>query len=123
MSDSPVKKKMNVKKIVIMAVLSIILLLSAATAVLIWIARDTLMWNSSYPIQIASTSIDTSNMTGFAADALHLVQTIEQVHPIFIMDGYLSDDYEAIRDEFLLLSQGDITRQDFVFAAGDMLLH
>jgi len=117
MSDSPVKKKVNAKKIAIITVFAVILTLIVAIAVLVWTSRDILMWNNSHPIRIAGTSLDTSGLSGFAADALYLVQTIEQVHPIFVIDGYLPENYEAIRDEFLLYAQGDITRQEFIFAS------
>jgi len=57
-------------------------------------------------------------LSGFAADASFLVQTVEQVHPIFIIEGMLPEEYEDMRDTFLAYSKNyDITKENFVFAA------
>ncbi|MCL2575261.1 MAG: S41 family peptidase [Defluviitaleaceae bacterium] len=53
----------------------------------------------------------------FATDALYLVQLVERTHPIFVVDGWLPDNYEQMRDEFLTYTQNpDITRLEFAFA-------
>jgi len=117
MVDNTVKKGANAVKVIIAAVSVIVLVLIAAVAVLVWHSRDSLMWNNSHPVQISGTSIDMSGLSGFAADAFYLVQMVEQVHPIFIIEGYLPDNYEAVRDEFLLYAQGNITRREFAFAS------
>lgn len=52
----------------------------------------------------------------FASDAALLVETIEQVHPIFLMPEMLTAEHKAARDALLALDE-DITRQDFEFAA------
>ena len=52
----------------------------------------------------------------FFADALLFIETIEAVHPIFILDGMLPEYYEAFRDEFLSKAAVPITRSDFVLA-------
>ena len=57
-------------------------------------------------------------LTGFAADAQFLVERIEATHPIFVVDGWLGDDYDDIRSWFLTYAQNpNITRLDFAFAA------
>ena len=53
----------------------------------------------------------------FGIDAIYMVNMIEEVHPIFIIDGMLPDNYEEVRDEFLAYAANDISRQQFVFAA------
>lgn len=53
----------------------------------------------------------------FARDAAYMIKCIEVAHPIFIVDGMLPENYSAVRDEFLEYAQGEISRQDFVFAA------
>ena len=56
-------------------------------------------------------------IANFATDALHLVEIIEQTHPIFVADGWLAEDYGLIRDEFLLYAQNPyLTGLDFAFA-------
>ncbi|MCL2839220.1 MAG: S41 family peptidase [Defluviitaleaceae bacterium] len=62
-------------------------------------------------------SFGATHQSGLAADALQLVRTIEATHPIFIFDDMLPDDYEVRRDEFLTYVLGDITLEDFVWAA------
>lgn len=56
-------------------------------------------------------------MTGYGKDALYLVEMIERVHPIFIMDGYLPDNYYAVRDEFLAMARNTTCRREFIFGA------
>ena len=51
-----------------------------------------------------------------AAEALYLVELIETVHPIFIIEGMLPDNYDAVRAEFLSYAAGPINRIDFAFA-------
>jgi len=108
---------MKAKKIVVRSILGVVAAVVLAAAVLLWLSRDYLMWNRSHPLQVTATTLDTSGFSGFAADALRMVEMIERVHPIFIMEGYLPAYYEAMRDEFLRYARGDITRQDFIFAA------
>lgn len=46
------------------------------------------------------------------------MELVEETHPIFIVDGWLPDNYEDIREEFLAYAQNpNITRLDFAFAA------
>jgi hypothetical protein len=52
----------------------------------------------------------------FASDAAFLVETIETVHPIFLMPEMLPDTYEAARSNLLAVSN-DASTQAFVFAA------
>ena len=53
----------------------------------------------------------------FATDALYLVRFVEENHPIFVLDDWLPDDYEVIRDKFLAYTRNEsITQTDFVFA-------
>ncbi|MCL2704158.1 MAG: S41 family peptidase [Defluviitaleaceae bacterium] len=59
----------------------------------------------------------TEHLEGFATDALYMVQMIERIHPIFIVEGWLPDEYETVRDEFLTYAQNDISTTEFAFAA------
>ena len=58
-----------------------------------------------------------AHQSGLAADGLHLVRMIEASHPIFVVEGMLADDYEAVREEFLNYVSQDISLDDFTWAA------
>ena len=45
----------------------------------------------------------------FASDASLLVDAVEEVHPIFILDGLLPDYYQRLREEFLAYTAVPIT--------------
>ena len=85
---------------------------------------ETILYEPPYDIYETANVYEPSylqvsaDLTGFAADAVYLVELIEATHPIFVVDGWLGDDYEDIRDEFLEYALNpDITRFDFTFAA------
>jgi len=109
------KKRSKVLKRIIIAISALAILTVAALALLLWLSRDYLVWNNSPRPVIAPITV--SVMTGYGADALYLVQMAEQVHPIFIMDGYLPNNYEIVRDEFLNAAQNATSRQEFILAA------
>ena len=52
----------------------------------------------------------------FSTDAALVVETIEKVHPIFILDGLLPDYYETFREEYLAITAEPITRTVFALA-------
>ena len=56
-------------------------------------------------------------MTEYYDDARHLVNTVEDVHPIFLARArMLPENYAAAREEFLVTAKNDIDKKDFVFA-------
>ena len=57
-----------------------------------------------------------NDLVDFSSDARLLVQTIEDTHPIFIIDGMLSADYATIRDEYLRITSDIMTETGFIFA-------
>ena len=116
-TDSTKPKKRKWLKRLIITLSVIVGLLILATAAFLFISRDYLVWNNSPRPEVAPISVNSADMTSYGADALYLVQMIERVHPIFIVEGYLPDDYTAIRDEFLAVAQNTTSRQEFVFAA------
>ena len=69
-----------------------------------------------YPEQVPEQSEEPVALTPLAIEALHLVELVEAVHPIFIIEGMLPDNYEAIRDEFLSYTVGPIGIIEFAFA-------
>ena len=63
----------------------------------------------------------------FSKDARKIVDMVEQAHPIFILQGIaneydlpkmpvLTEDYQAIRDEYLSITSDDMTRAEFTWA-------
>ena len=112
-----VKKKRKALKITIIVISALVALLVIATIVLLWLSRDYLVWNNSPRPEVAQITVDERAMTGYGEDALYLVRIIEETNPIFIVEGYLPDDYTLIRDEFLELAKNTTSRQEFVFAA------
>jgi len=52
----------------------------------------------------------------FFSDAMLLVETIEDTHPIFLMDGMLPDDYDERRQAFLNEAAQDMTVEEFELA-------
>jgi hypothetical protein len=112
------KKKKAIKKVILTVLISIIFIPSIAILGF-WIFSGRPSFGS---IDNTRTLPDdffemSQQLEGYAADALYLVQMIENIHPIFIIDGWLPDDYEAIRDEFLAYTKNDITEKEFTFAA------
>jgi len=107
----------KILKRIIIAISILVLLVVAALAVLLWMSRDYLVWSGSPRPEVVPITVNAANRTGYGADALYLVQMIERVHPIFIVEGYLPDDYAAVRDAFLEVAQNTTSRQEFVFAA------
>jgi len=57
-----------------------------------------------------------AHQNGFAKDGLLYVKTIEATHPIFVIEGLLSNDYETVRNEFLEYVLNDISKEDFIWA-------
>jgi len=49
----------------------------------------------------------------FSADVVFIVETVEDVHPIFIMEGLLPYYYDQRRTEFLAAAARPMTREDF----------
>ena len=116
MTETTTFKKRKTLKITLIALAALIVLLLVGL-LMVWIMSGRPSFGRVENITPPIT-IDTSDFTGFAVDALYLVQTIERTHPIFIVDGWLPYNYEIMRDEFLLYAQNpNITRLDFVFAA------
>lgn len=61
--------------------------------------------------------IQVANVFDFSSDAILLVETVEISHPIFIMDGFLPDNYAYERDAFLELTESILlTVTEFVWA-------
>ena len=117
------KAKPSIKKkifaIVLIAFAALILLVTAAVLV-IWDRFNRPSFHSSDTSQMRTMDFTGIEMypQSFATDALYLVRMVERTHPIFLLDGWLPDDYESIRDEFLLYAQTpDITTTEFAFAA------
>ena len=111
------QKKRKALKITMIVILSLVMLLVIATAALLWLSRDYLIWSGSSGPEVAQITVNEDDMTGYGADALYLVQMVERTHPIFIVEGFLPDDYVLIRDQFLELANNTTSRQEFVFAA------
>ena len=57
------------------------------------------------------------SLRDFSSDAQFLVDTVEAVHPIFVIDGFLPDNYEAVRATFLEETSGYMTLTDFILAS------
>jgi len=102
-------------------------MIGLVSVVVLLIALFIIIWNdfgrpsigiAKIKVQPTSIHVSENEQPSFFTDALYLVEIIEDTHPIFIIDGMLTDDYEEIRDEFLTYAQGDINRSDFVFEAG-----
>jgi len=64
---------------------------------------------------VAESEVDSSFMD-FSSDALLLVETIEDVHPIFIIDGMLPGYYEEWRAIYLAETAYPMTLTDFGLA-------
>jgi len=111
------QRRRKVLKRIIISVSVLIILIVAIPGLLLWLSRDYLVWNSNPRPDIAPIMVNAADMTGYGADALYLVQMAEQVHPIFIIENRLPDDYVAVRNEFLEVAQNVTTRQEFVLAA------
>jgi len=90
------KAKKIIKRIAIIILILLATLLSAAVALVLW-------WNSDSP-------------RDFSGDAAFIVETVEEVHPIFIIEGMLPDYYEDFRAEFLSVTANPMTRADFNLA-------
>ena len=110
------KKRKWLKRLII-TLSAIVGLFILGIGVVLFLSRDYLVWNNSPRPEVAPITFNAADMTGYGADALYLVQMIERTHPIFIVEGYLPDDYAARRDEFLTVAQNTTSRQEFVFAA------
>ena len=119
------EKKRNAKilKIVLIAFLSLLVVLVIAVIVF-WflVGRPSLRSVDASLMRTRDFAVEELSQVGFAGDAVHMVRTIEQTHPIFLpidqMYGLLPDDYEEIREWFLSYAQNpDITVTDFIFAA------
>jgi len=111
------KRKRKWLKRLIIAVSAVFALLLIAGAGSLWHFRDRLIWRSDPRPDVPSIAVDTENLSGFAVDALYLVQMVERVHPIFIMEGYLPENYAAVRDAFIDGARGFTTQSEFVLAA------
>ncbi|MCL2360882.1 MAG: S41 family peptidase [Defluviitaleaceae bacterium] len=116
-----VSKKNRITKILKIAAIA------AVALVILLVAAFLIVWNMSGRPSLNSANVahnrtmDFTNIEmnppSFATDALYLVRLIEQTHPTFIIDGWLSDDYEIIRAQFLEYTQNEnLTRLDFAFA-------
>ena len=110
------KRKKIVKRVMITISMFVVLVI-VGLGLLLWLSRDYLLWNNSPRPDVAPITANTTDMTGYGADALYLVQMAEQIHPIFVIEGFLPDDYVIRRDEFLEVAQNTISRQEFIFAA------
>ena len=105
-------------KRIIAAVLILLIIAALAIPISLRIFNISLIWNNQVtPPGFAPISLEGRELSGFAADALYMVEMFERVHPIFIVEGMLSEDYEAVRAEFLAYAQEDITLREFAFAA------
>ena len=51
-----------------------------------------------------------------SADAEHIVNVVEEIHPIFIMEGMLEDDYSERRYEYLETTKSLSSIEEFQFA-------
>ena len=57
-----------------------------------------------------------SNTFDLSSDAEFVVQMVEEIHPIFIMEGMLADDYAERRSEYLTSTKTLLHLNDFLFA-------
>jgi len=117
--ESNLLKKRKVGKIVLIAVLSFMAVILVA-ALIIWNHFGRPSFHSADVSEIRTMDFAGVVMCpqSFATDALYLVRLIEQTHPTFIVNGWLPDYYEEIRDEFLEYTQNEnLTKLDFAFAA------
>ena len=57
-----------------------------------------------------------SDLVDFGTDSRLFVETVEATHPIFIIDGMLSDDYATVREEYLQNTSEAMTETNFIFA-------
>jgi len=123
--STPMKKKRKWLKRLIIAVSStvFVLLLVAGTGFL-WLPRVGAAWLGVELVlrgdprpDVPRIAVNTRNLSGFAADALYLVQKVERVHPIFIIEGFLPENYAAIRDAFIDEAKNFTTLSEFVLAA------
>ena len=53
----------------------------------------------------------------FSVDAAYLVDMIEKTHPIFILEGMLLDNYDEMREEYLIATSGPISIREFYLAS------
>jgi len=114
-AEKVIKKKRRVLKTT--TIIFIPLGVLVATLVIFWHASGRPSLGRKEGIAPPIT-IDTSGFSGFAADALYMVQTIEQTHPIFIVERWLPYNYEIERDRFLQYANNPhITKTEFAFAA------
>jgi len=96
---------------------TLVLLLVSGFGFLQLIGGGEFVWPGDPRPDVPPIAVNTRNLSGFAADALHLVQTVERAHPIFIVEGFLPENYAAVRDAFIYEAKGFTTRSEFVLAA------
>ncbi|MCL1820344.1 MAG: S41 family peptidase [Oscillospiraceae bacterium] len=116
------KRKRKVLKRIIIAVPILVVLITLLAAFELWSSIGKPHFGFSDILgekSVANFDVKGSEeQIGYASDALYLVKMIEQTHPIFVVEGWLSEDYTDIRNEFLTYTRNrDITRLDFAFAA------
>jgi len=118
MENVKVARRKKPLKVVLISILSLFVLVIAAIFVLWFISgRPSLHRVDAAQMRTMDFTNVEMHPPGFAADALYLVQLVENTHPIFVTEGWLPSNYETIRDEFLVYaSDGNLTRQDFAFA-------
>jgi len=52
----------------------------------------------------------------YSSEAAYVVETVEAVHPIFVMEGFLPDNYNTFKAEYLDAASVPMSRTDFVLA-------
>ena len=121
--STPMKKKRKWLKGLIIAVPSaalaavLVLLLVSGIGFLRRIGGGEFVWPGDPRPDVPPIAVNTRNLSGFAADALYLVQMVERAHPIFIVEGFLPENYAAVRDAFIYEAKGFTTRSEFILAA------
>jgi len=121
--STPMKKKRKWLKGLIIAVPSaalvatLVLLLVSGFGFLRLIGGGEFVWPGDPRPDVPPIAVNTRNLSGFAADALYLVQMVERAHPIFIVEGFLPENYAAVRDAFIYEAKGFTRRSEFVLAA------
>ena len=120
MKKNSVSKRKTLK-VILISILAFFVLIALAVFILWFLnGKPSFGFSDVLGTRAAAYSDTASSLEreGFAADALYLVETLESSHPIFVIDGWLAEDYVDIRDEFLDYSRNNsITRLDFAFAA------
>ncbi|MCL2376344.1 MAG: S41 family peptidase [Defluviitaleaceae bacterium] len=97
-------------------------------AVLIFVACDAYEANETYEayeakevhetekVEEIAEIIDSQPRHNFSPDAILLVETVEAVHPIFVISGLLPEEYKQRRDEYLAVTAEPLSRRDFILA-------